>query len=70
MQIRGFDKSSVEVKNNRDAVKVEIFVPGSRSFCNLPIEKAKSLQKELEKAIGSALNYQDKMEGSNENKNK
>lgn len=58
MQIRGFDKSSIEVKNNRDAVKVEIFVPGSRAYCNLPIERAEKLLKELRKAINCARNCQ------------
>lgn len=72
MQIRGFDKSGIEIKGNRDAVKIEIFVPGSRSYCNLPIDKAKKLQEELQKAISCALAY-DKTETeamSDESKNK
>lgn len=51
MQIRGRFNSNIEVTNNKQEIKIQIFVRGSKTFCNLSVEKAKLLIKELNKNI-------------------
>mgnify|MGYP000847698860 CR=1 FL=1 len=51
MQIRGRHNSNIEVTNNGKEIKVQIFVRGSKTFCNLSPTKAELLVKELNKNI-------------------
>ena len=51
MQIRGYNNSNIEVTNDKNSIKIQIFVEGSKTFCNLRPDKAELLIKELRKNI-------------------
>ena len=66
-RVRGFDESSIVVSVRNDKIKVEIYVRGGKTFCNINLDKAKELGELLIKASDEANKISE--ENSNENKN-